>query len=59
MAGVGCGVFADEISAVKQCLKLDRTLTPIPAHAEFYARRFAQYRKLHDVLADAYKEING
>ena len=58
LAGVGIGVFADEISAVKQCLKLDRRLTPVPANAEQYRRLFVQYRRIHDALASVYTDIN-
>jgi len=58
LAGVGIGVFADEVSAVKQCLKLDRTLQPIPENAEFYARRFEQYRMIHDALCGVYRDLN-
>ncbi len=57
LAGVGIGVFTDEVSAVKQCLKLDRMLTPIPDNAERYQQLFVQYRRIHDVLADVYKLI--
>ena len=58
LAGVGIGVFADEVSAVKQCLKLDRALRPIPENAEFYARRFEQYRRIHDALCNVYRDSN-
>jgi len=58
LAGVGVGVFADEVSAVRQCLKFDRTLTPDPTGAAFYARQFDRYRRLHDVLAEVYRENN-
>lgn len=55
LAGVGTGVFTDEVSAVKQCLKFERELTPDVKSAEFYAKSFADYRKIHDVLANIYK----
>ncbi|MFA5204154.1 MAG: xylulokinase [Lentisphaeria bacterium] len=58
LAGVGIGVFADEVSAVKQCLKLDRTLSPIKENARFYAERFEQYRAIHDVLCNVYRDLN-
>jgi xylulokinase len=59
LAGVGVGVFPDEVSAVKQCLKLDRSLSPNPEKVELYARNFKHYRALHDALAEVYRSING
>lgn len=57
LAGVGTGVFSDELSAVKQCLKIERELKPVPENAKFYSEQFENYRKIHDALADTYKKI--
>jgi xylulokinase len=54
LAGVGIGVFENEISAVEACLKIDRKITPDKDNAKFYAEKFANYRRLHDLLAEAY-----
>ena len=59
LAGVGTGVFNDEVSAVRQCLKFEREFAPVAENAEFYARQFGHYRKIHDALADVYRNING
>ena len=56
LAGTGAGVFRDSREAVKQCLRLDRTLTPDPERAAFYARRFRTYRAVHDALAVVYAQ---
>jgi xylulokinase len=55
LAGVGTGVFKDELAAVRQCLAYDNELTPDPGRAAFYAERFAQYRRIHDALAGCYR----
>jgi xylulokinase len=56
LAGVGTGVFKDELAAVRQCLAYDRALVPDPARAAFYAERFAHYRRIHDALAGCYAQ---
>jgi xylulokinase len=58
LAGVGTGVFTDEIAAVRQCLKLDRELSPDAGRAAFYAKQFKHYRSIHDALATCYGNIN-
>jgi xylulokinase len=58
LAGVGIGVFADEVSAVKQCLKLNCALSPVSESAQFYARKFGDYRRIHDALEPIYGNIN-
>lgn len=51
LAGVGAGIFDDEVAAVRQCLRLERELLPEPEGARFYADQFQHYRKIHDALA--------
>ena len=58
LAGVGIGVFKDEVGAVRQCLKLDRQLTPDSERAHFYAGQFKHYRQIHDALSDCYRNLN-
>ncbi len=57
LAGVGVGVFKDEVAAVRQCLKLDRELRPDAERARFYASQFQHYRQIHDALAGCYKQL--
>ncbi len=58
LAGVGVGVFKDEVAAVRQCLKLERQLTPNLERARFYASQFKHYRHIHDALSDCYRNVN-
>ncbi len=58
LAGVGIGVFKDEVSAVRQCLKFERSYAPDSGNAELYAKQFGNYRKIHDVLSDVYTNMN-
>lgn len=55
LAGIGTNVFSNEKEAVKRCLSFERELAPDTENAEFYARQFTRYRKIHDVLSEAYK----
>jgi xylulokinase len=58
LAGVGAGVFSDEVSAVRSCVAFEPELRPEAEASELYARRFSLYRKMHDALAPVYREMN-
>ena len=58
LAGVGIGIFPDELSAIEQCLEFTQELEPIPKNAEYYKTQFNHYRKIHDVMADFYNNLN-
>lgn len=58
LAGVGAGLFENVTTALKQCLKLDREIFPVPERALFYKKQFEIYRDIHDSLAECYKKIN-
>jgi len=59
LAGVGAGFFASERAAAECCVNLAGQLQPRPGEAELYTRLFARYRKVHDVLAEIYREGDG
>lgn len=54
IAGTGIGFFPDSATAVKQCLKVEKTFAPDPAAAEKYRELFDVYREIHDALAPIY-----
>jgi xylulokinase len=56
LAGVGAGVWPDELTAIRRCLTLDRELQPDPARAALYSRLFARYRNIHDALSEIFKK---
>ena len=58
LAGVGSGIFEDEVAAVRKCLKLDREITPVSERALFYAKQFKHYRDIHDALSECYGRMN-
>jgi Sugar (pentulose and hexulose) kinases len=57
LAGTGIGIFKDSRSAVKQCLKIDRELTPDPEAAEQYRKLFRTYKAIHDAMAPVYHTL--
>ncbi|QYY34334.1 xylulokinase [Ruficoccus sp. ZRK36] len=58
LAGVGTGVFSDERDAVKKCLREREPVKPQPDNVARYAKAFPLYTRIHDVLADVYREID-
>lgn len=58
LAGVGTGVFADERAAVKQCLRERESVAPQADNVVRYAKTFPLYTRIHDVLADVYRELD-
>ena len=58
LAGVGIGVFDNEVDAVRKSYKLNRELEPNRENADFYREIFRHYRNIHDMLAEAYKKMN-
>ena len=57
LAGVGVGIFADELSAVEQCLEFKQQLNPVPENSVYYKKQFSHYREIHDAMAEIYKNI--
>lgn len=58
LAGVGTGVFKNEAVAVRQCLKMEREISPVQERAEFYGTQFRYYRDIHDALSGCYGSMN-
>ena len=56
LAGVGAGVFSDEMEAVAKCLRIGRTVEPDPGAAAEYEELFNHYRRIHDALAPIYSQ---
>ena len=58
LAGVGVGIFKNEVEAVRKCLKLEREISPAPERALFYEKQFKHYRDIHDALSRCYESMN-
>jgi xylulokinase len=51
LAGVGVGIFEDEISAVRHCARTVETIAPNPAHRALYDELFGLYKQTQRALA--------
>lgn len=54
LAGVSVGIFANHEEAIQKSVRLSSQVSPVPEIAEAYEKHFANYRKVHDVLAEIY-----
>jgi xylulokinase len=54
LAGIGAGIFINEIDAVEKCLKWDRQMSPIHENNDVYTKGFQKYRNIHDALVTIY-----
>ncbi len=57
LAGVGVGIFPDEGSAVRQCLREKAPCAPQPAASDRYQRLLPLYYQIHDALAPVYHQL--
>jgi len=58
IAGVGVGIFNDEISAANKCIRVTETIQPDPTRAAFYNRLFVIYRAAQAGLKDVNHELS-
>jgi len=58
LAGIGVGVFNNEMDAVKKSVRFEKSLTPDKHNHEKYNELFKYYRDIHDSLKDNYHKIN-
>lgn len=58
LAGVGVGIFSDERDAVHRCVRTTAHLQPDPRSVDVYESLFPFYRRIHDVMADVYRDFN-
>jgi xylulokinase len=57
LAAVGLGWYCDYEEAAEACVKIDSVTTPVPENQKLYEKLFCRYKKVHDALADIYKEF--
>lgn len=58
LAGVGIGVFNDELDAVRTCVKFKKSHTPDIVNHKKYNELFRYYLEIHDKLEGLYRDIN-
>ncbi len=57
IGGVGVSLFENPQEAVNTCVRISDTIKPNSQNFSFYAKRFTIYKRIHDALADIYKEM--
>lgn len=57
LAGVGTGVFENEIDAVKKCVKTEKEFSPSSTNHQKYNELFRYYCDIHDSLKDIYTDM--
>jgi len=57
LAGVGIGVFADVVDAVKKCVKVDKIYEPNKLNHQLYQKLFPVYLAVHNQLKNIYQNI--
>ncbi len=56
LAGTGIGLFENSAEAVRKCLRIERTFTPLAANAIAYQALFQRYKAIQAALAPVYHQ---
>ncbi len=56
LSAVGLGWYRDYEEAAEKCVKIDSVTMPDPENGKLYDKLFVRYKRVHDALADIYKE---
>ena len=57
LAGVATGVFGSFEESVAKCVETEAYIKPNMENHKKYEKSFQRYKKIHDALADIYKEM--
>ena len=57
-AGIGAGIYCDYAEAVAEAVSLVHVYEPNPANTAIYLARYAEYRRLVDVMKGPWEELN-
>ncbi len=57
-AGVGTGIYRDYAEAVQHAVSVVRVHEPNPTHSTHYLARFAEYRRVLDVMQEPWEALN-
>jgi L-xylulokinase len=57
-AGIGAGIYKDYAEAVQEAVSVVRVHEPIPVNTPFYLTRYAEYRRLIDVMQVPWEELS-
>ena len=57
-AGIGAGVYRDYADAVQEAVSVVRVHEPIPANTSLYLERYAEYRRLAQVMQEPWEALS-
>ena len=57
-AGIGAGVYRDYAEAVQEAVSVVRVHEPIPANTSLYLERYAEYRRLAQVMQEPWEALS-
>ena len=57
IGGVAVSLFENPQDAVRKCVRISETIKPDSRNHSLYSKRFALYKKIHDALADIYRDL--
>ena len=57
-AGIGAGIYNDYAEAVHEAVSVVRVHDPIPANTPFYLDRYAEYKRLTQVMQEPWLELS-
>ena len=58
IAGIGVGIFSDELSAANKCIRVVEIIQPDPARVAFYDRLFVIYKAAQAGLKNVNHELS-
>ncbi len=57
IGGVGVGMFESPQEAINKCVRVSDKIKPNSQNNASYAKQFTIYKKIHDALAEIYREV--
>jgi xylulokinase len=57
IGGVGVSLFESPQQAVQKCVRISKTMKPDSRNHSLYMKQFVRYKKIHDALAEIYREM--
>jgi len=57
-AGIGAGIYSNYAEAVREAVSVVRVHEPSSANTPFYLARYAEYKRLTQVMQEPWEELN-
>jgi hypothetical protein len=57
-AGIGAGIYRDYAEAIQEAVSVVRVHEPIPANTPLYLERYAEYKRLTQVMQEPWEALS-